>query len=41
LADLEKLSIINIKGSANQGVVPDALRERAERDSTFFIFDTK
>lgn len=41
LADLPKLSIINIKGSSNQGVIPDALRERTERDNTFFIFDTK
>ena len=41
LAELPKLSIINIKGSTGQNVVPDALRQRAERDNSFFIFDTK
>jgi len=41
LADLPKLSIINIKGSTNQGVIPNALRERTVRDNTFFIFDSK
>ena len=41
LADLPKLSIINIKGSKTDGTIPDALRERTERDSNFFIFDKK
>lgn len=41
LADLPKLSIVNIKGSTGQNVVPDALKQRAERDNSFFIFDTK
>ena len=41
LADLPKLSIINIKGSTGQNVIPDALKQRAERDNSFFIFDTK
>lgn len=41
LADLPKLSIINIKNSKLDGTIPDALRQRAERDGNFFIFDTK
>jgi len=41
LADLPKLSIINIKNSKTDGTIPDALRQRAERDGNFFIFDTK
>lgn len=41
LAELPKLSIVNIKGSTGQNVVPDALKQRAERDNSFFIFDTK
>ena len=41
LADLPKLSIINIKNSKLDGTIPDALRQRAERDGNFFIFDQK
>jgi len=41
LAELPKLSIVNIKGSTGQNVVPEALKQRAERDNSFFIFDTK
>ena len=41
LAELPKLSIINIKNSKLDGTIPDALRQRAERDGNFFIFDQK
>jgi len=41
LADLPKLSIINIKNSKIDGTIPNTLRQRAERDGNFFIFDTK
>jgi hypothetical protein len=41
LAELPKLSIINIKNSKLDGTIPEALRQRAERDGNFFIFDQK
>ena len=41
LAELPKLSIINIKNSKLDGTIPEALKQRAERDGNFFIFDQK
>jgi len=40
LADLPKLSIINIKQSKTEGTIPEALKQRAELDKQFFIFQT-
>ena len=36
-----RISIINIKNSKLDGTIPEALKQRAERDGNFFIFDQK
>lgn len=39
LADLPKLSIINIRGSKGGDNVPEKLRQKAEENDNFFIFE--
>jgi len=39
LAELPRLSVINLKGSKTEGVIPDSLIRRTQEDDSFHIFD--